>query len=122
MEAAPMVRCAHMLMRAMKDDLQETSTVEPVFVLLHSCSCDFVRFDPLLLNSVSGKAVIAWIASSRAIFFLRPSIKTFLEVLHRDWLLQRGAKLIDGYQGPDQRGSPFPDLVQQIEQDRAGIL
>jgi len=34
MESSSMVRCAHMLMRGMKDDLQETNTIEPVFVLL----------------------------------------------------------------------------------------
>jgi hypothetical protein len=66
MEAAGMVRCAHTLMRAMKEDLQERGKVEPVFVLLHGYGCDFIHFDPQLLNDSCGEAAIAHTISCRA--------------------------------------------------------
>jgi len=66
MEAAQMVRCAHAVMRAMTDDLQQTKSVEPVFVLLHEYGCDFVRFDPSLFNSALGKAAVARTLCQRA--------------------------------------------------------
>jgi hypothetical protein len=53
-------------MRAMKEDLQETGKLDPVFVLLHRCGCDFIRFDPQFLNESCGKAAIAHTISCRA--------------------------------------------------------
>lgn len=67
MELAAMVRCAHALVRAMKEDLAKTRTVEPVFVLLQKNACDFVAYDPLLLQSPPGRTAIADNLRQRAI-------------------------------------------------------
>ena len=67
MEAAAMVRCAHALVRAMKEDLAKARAVEPVFVLLQKNACDFVAYDPLLLQSPPGRTAIAENLRQRAI-------------------------------------------------------
>ena len=59
MEPAAMVRCAHSLMHALKEDLAERGQVEPVFVLLLPRCCDLIAYDPTLLTSIAGKRAIA---------------------------------------------------------------
>jgi hypothetical protein len=67
MEPAAMVRCAHTLLRALKEDLAEAKSVAPTFILLLDCGCDFIAYDNVLLNSPAGRAAIAESLRGKAI-------------------------------------------------------
>ena len=66
MESAAMVRCAHTLVRTMKEELAETRTVEPIFILLCDHGCHFIAFDPVLFNDIAGKEAMSASLRQRA--------------------------------------------------------
>ena len=66
MDNASMVRCAHELVRTLKEDLARTRSVEPVFILLGRSSCDYIVYEPALFGTPDGRQAIAGSLRRRA--------------------------------------------------------
>ena len=66
MEPNALVECANELMRAMKEELAESGTVTPAFILLHEKDCEVLTFSPRLFASEEGKATVSRAFRNRA--------------------------------------------------------
>jgi len=66
MEPNALVECANELMRALKDELAESGTVTPAFILLHERDCEILTFSPSLFASAEGKAAVSRAFRNRA--------------------------------------------------------
>ena len=67
MEPNALVECANELMRALKEELAESGTVMPAFILLHERDCEILIFSPRLFVSAEGKAALARTFRTRAL-------------------------------------------------------
>ena len=66
MEPNALVECANELMRALKEELAESGTVTPAFILLHERDCEILTFSPGLFASAEGKAAVSRAFRNRA--------------------------------------------------------
>jgi hypothetical protein len=53
-------------MRALKEELAESGTVTPAFILLHESDCEILTFSPRLFESAEGKAAVSRAFRNRA--------------------------------------------------------
>jgi hypothetical protein len=66
MEPNALVECANELMRALKEELAESGTVTPAFILLHEKDCEILTFSPRLFASAEGRAAVSRAFRNRA--------------------------------------------------------
>jgi hypothetical protein len=66
MEPNALVGCANELMRALKEELAESGTITPAFILLHERDSEILSFSPSLFASAEGRAAVSRAFRNRA--------------------------------------------------------